>query len=280
MVSALDDVVGNLSDALKVSDQALNTIIVFTPDNGAPFGDAMWEGDDKASALASSVGYLDAKRPPAGSGVPPHGGGGGSNFPYSGWKHWVFEGGVRSAAFVWYPPLNAVAGGGWHDGLMHSTDWLPTLVGLAEGSITRNLPLDGFDLMPALMRGGTASPRTELPVNIAACGADAKGVQSIINGPQAAIIVKDLKLIVPCFWRSARDLSGAALFNLTADAAEEHDLASKRPHDVARLAARLRTGRHRASSRTRRMPSTQVAAKGSHTVRLPRGRRGASLPWC
>ena len=40
-----------------------------------------------------------------------HAAGGGSNYPYSGWKHWVFEGGVRSAAFVWWAPLNRARGG-------------------------------------------------------------------------------------------------------------------------------------------------------------------------
>ena len=239
MVSALDDAVGNLSAALEATGQADKTFILFTPDNGAPFAAAMWEDDDKHEAIFAAAQYRGSSRPPAGSGSPPHGGGGGSNFPFTGWKHWVFEGGVRSPAFVWWAPLNLKVGGEWHHGLFHSSDWLPTLVALAGGSTERNLPLDGFDLMAVLEQGGSASPRTELPVNIAACGPDAKGAQSIISGPQAAIIVGELKLIVDCFWRSTTSLSKAQLYNLTADPAEVRNLASAQPQDVRRLGARL-----------------------------------------
>ena len=274
MVSALDDVVGSLSAALEASGQHERTMIVFTPDNGAPYGDAMWEGDDKEAALAAAQAPSGA-RPPPGAGWPPHGGGGGSNYPYSGWKHWVFEGGVRSAAFVWYAPLNAEQGGRWHDGLFHSTDWLPTLVGLAGGSTTRNLPLDGFDLMPALRQGGSASPRDELPVNIAACGADAVGVQSIIDGPQAAMIVGDLKLIVSCFWRSTRNMTDVQLYNLTADAAEEENLAAKRPDDVKRLAARLAFWEAQSVP-----PYAQDAIDPSCGEGKPQGTPPAWGPWC
>ena len=41
-------------DTSALSGQHERTIIVFTPDNGAPFGDAMWEGDDKEAALAAA----------------------------------------------------------------------------------------------------------------------------------------------------------------------------------------------------------------------------------
>lgn len=275
MVSALDDVVGNLSRVLQASRQADKTFILFTADNGAPHGDAMWEGDDKRDAITNAAQFQDAVRPPTGWGSPPHGGGGGSNYPYSGWKHWVFEGGVRSAAFVHWAPLNAQLGGKWHDGLFHSTDWLPTLVHLAGGHTTRNLPLDGFDLLTALREGGVTSPRTELPVNIAACGPDAKGVQSAIHGPQAAMIVGELKLIVPCFWRSSRDLSAAQLYNLSADVAERHDLAATRPADVARLAKRLAHWEALSVS-----PYAQDAIDASCGEGKAHGDPAAWSPWC
>ena len=65
----------------------------------------------------------------------------------SGWKHWVFEGGVRSAAFIRYPPITGGARAGTvHAGLFHSVDWLPTIVAIVGGDTARNLPLDGLDI--------------------------------------------------------------------------------------------------------------------------------------
>jgi hypothetical protein len=36
-------------------------------------------------------------------------------------------------------------------------------------------------------------------------------------GPQAAIIVGDMKLIVDCWWRESKNASTAQLYNLTTD---------------------------------------------------------------
>merc|ERR1712190_465007 len=135
-VAALDDAIGNITATLDRTGQMDETIIVFTADNGAPYGAALWEDDDKADALSNDK--PTGKRPPVGFGMPPHGAGGGSNYPLSGWKHWVFEGGVRSAAFIYKKGLAA----GKHHGLFHSTDWLPTLANLASASTDGNLPLD------------------------------------------------------------------------------------------------------------------------------------------
>ncbi|CAN0465058.1 unnamed protein product, partial [Laminaria digitata] len=58
---------------------------------------------------------------------------GGSNYPYRGFKHTMFEGGVRVPAFVWSksPDLVPVeARGTTYDGMMHSTDWTPTLASI------------------------------------------------------------------------------------------------------------------------------------------------------
>merc|ERR1711971_324275 len=60
------------------------------------------------------------------------------------------------------------------------------------------------------------SPRSEIPVNIAACGTSAKDTQSIISGPQAAVIVGDLKLIVECYWRETKHVETAQLYNIKA----------------------------------------------------------------
>ena len=296
MVSALDDAVGELTTALERSGQAKRTLVLFLSDNGAPYIDAVFDHDlrdEGASSLLDlelvAVGsrsiWKGARRPPPGVGSPPHGitelgdtghaAGGGSNYPYSGWKHWVFEGGVRSAAFVWWAPLNRARGGSSHGGLFHAVDWMPTLVKLAGGSTATSLPLDGYDVLPALMEGGAASPRDEVPVNIAACGPDAHGTRSIIDGPQAAIVVGELKLVVDCFWRSQRDLARAQLFNLTADAAEAHDLAGRRQDDVRRLAERLAAWEAKAVD-----PYELYAIDASCGKGRPQGSPPAWTPWC
>eukprot|EP01065_Artemidia_motanka_P039729 TRINITY_DN4891_c0_g1_i1.p1 TRINITY_DN4891_c0_g1~~TRINITY_DN4891_c0_g1_i1.p1 ORF type:complete len:505 (+),score=170.84 TRINITY_DN4891_c0_g1_i1:72-1586(+) len=234
MVTAMDDQVGEIVKTLADTQQTDRTVIVFTADNGAPYGDALFT--DEAPREYGLVGSAK-QRPPPGGGSPPHGAGGGSNWPLSGWKHWLFEGGVRSTAFISAPQL-AHRAGEQHSGLFHSADWLPTLVGLAGGETAKNLPLDGKDIWQALL-SGAGSPHDEIPINIAACGSD-KSV-SEVDGPQAAIIVGDLKLLVDCFWRDSRDVSvdHVQLYNLTSDPSEATDLAASRPDDVKRLADRL-----------------------------------------
>ena len=127
----------------------------------------------------------------------------------------MFEGGVRSASFVYSSLIPEAQRGAVHHGLFHSVDWLPTLVGrlsrshaqlapaaaattvakhsvgvtqvgLAGGSTAKNLPLDGKDIWSSLLAGGRTSPHDELPINIAACGADFKG-ESIVDGPQVIV---------------------------------------------------------------------------------------------
>jgi arylsulfatase A-like enzyme len=146
------------------------------------------------------------------------------------------EGGVRSCSFIYSSLLKHP--GTTHHGLFHAVDWLPTLTKLVGVPTTKNLPLDGVDIWSAIQSGDpTASPVREIPVEIAACGTD--GAKSIVDGPQAALIVGDLKIIVDCFWRSTQQNETAQVYNITADAAEMHDLAASRPELVTPLLDRL-----------------------------------------
>ena len=52
-----------------------------------------------------------------------------SNLPLKGTKETMYEGGIRGASFVNSPLLNM--SGYKYNGLMHITDWVPTLLGLA-----------------------------------------------------------------------------------------------------------------------------------------------------
>lgn len=115
MVTGLDNSVGCIVAALSEREMLQNTIIVIVSDNGA-----------------LTVGALQNF---------------GSNFPLRGVKGTPWEGALRSPALVFHPKLSSRI---WQ-GLFHVTDWLPTLVSAAGGSINENI--DGVDQWSAIKNG-------------------------------------------------------------------------------------------------------------------------------
>ena len=87
---------------------------------------------------------------PQGYSIPP--GTYGSNWPLRGAKWTLWEGGIKANGLIWSPLLNQSAY--TYNGLMHVTDWLPTLFSAAGGD-PRTLPqsLYGIDLWHDLMSG-------------------------------------------------------------------------------------------------------------------------------
>ena len=73
------------------------------------------------------------------------------------------SGGVRGVALV-HSPLLGTKGRVSMD-MMHATDWVPTLYGLAGGNTTKLKNLDGFDMWPTLAHG-EQNPRSEILINI------------------------------------------------------------------------------------------------------------------
>lgn len=103
MVSAIDDQVGALVEALKKSKQYENTVIFFQSDNGAT-----------QETRADHAG-----RPYRG----------GSNAPFRGWKQGLFEGGIRMPAMMSWP--GKIAAKQTRDQVGMAMDVLPTFLGMA-----------------------------------------------------------------------------------------------------------------------------------------------------
>ena len=96
----------------------------------------------------------------------------GSNYPYRGWKGTVMQGGLYAGmAFIYGPAVPESARGTTYNGLMHITDWLPTLMHVVtDNSWTgprSGYKLDGKDQWDAMMSDNTIpSPRNETLLNV------------------------------------------------------------------------------------------------------------------
>ncbi|XP_042148472.1 LOW QUALITY PROTEIN: arylsulfatase B [Ixodes scapularis] len=132
MVSALDESVGAVFEALDKRGMLSNSIVVFSSDNGGAPDEETYNS--------------------------------GSPWPLRGQKMSLSEGGVRAPALLWSPLLSA-AEGSIFDGLFHITDWLPTFYELAGGSPSSLGAIDGVSQLGALTRQTTA-PRKEVLINI------------------------------------------------------------------------------------------------------------------
>ncbi|KAK7491342.1 hypothetical protein BaRGS_00017443 [Batillaria attramentaria] len=224
MVACMDEGVKNLTEALQDAGLWDNTVFVFSTDNGGP----VW-----AAA---------------------------NNWPLRGAKGTLWEGGVHGVGFVRSDLLKQK--GVINRGFIHVSDWFPTLLGLAGGSLNGTKALDGFDQW-ATISDGKASPRTELLHNIDILfppAGDTSYPGAFDTRVRAAIRSGDMKLItgdpgegewtpppeednlLPTSFSSdspSADAQNVWLFNITADPEERHDLSQQYPDVVKKLLQRL-----------------------------------------
>jgi len=118
MVQNLDANIGRVLQALDASGLASNTIVVFTSDNGG----------ERFS----------------------------HNWPFTGMKQELLEGGIRIPAIVRWP--GRIAPGTVSEQVMITMDWMPTLLAAAGTSPDPAYPSDGEDLGP-IMTGRAPHPR-------------------------------------------------------------------------------------------------------------------------
>ncbi len=233
MVENLDFHVGRLIDHLKKIGEYENTIFIVFGDNGA-------EGTDLFKMIAGTPGtrdYLFA----AGNWSQTHPNAWGdpgsyvaygpmwaqvSMTPFSQYKGWLAEGGIRNALIVSGPAVKR-PGGSINHGLMHVADLMPTLLEIAGVSYPQ--ARDGQEL-PALMgkswgrvlAGEAESPRTEEDY----LAWEIFGNHAVRQG--------DWKLR----WQYKSFGKGDwELFNLATDPTERKDIAAEHPEKVKALVA-------------------------------------------
>jgi arylsulfatase A-like enzyme len=233
MVENMDFHVGRLIDHLKKIGEYENTIFIVFGDNGA-------EGTDLFKMVAGSPGSRDflfaaikwSQTHPNAWGDPGSYIGYGpmwaqvSMTPFSQYKGWMAEGGIRNALIVSGPVIERPQGSINH-GVMHVADIMPTLLEIAgtdypkvhEGRQVPELIGTSWNRM---LRGQVDSPRTkrdELAWEIF-------GNRAVRQG--------DWKLR----WQHRPFGKGDwELFNLAADPGERKDLAAERPGKVRQMVA-------------------------------------------
>jgi arylsulfatase A-like enzyme len=176
MMRGLDDGVGRVVEALKVAGLAENTLLIFTSDNGGERFSYEW--------------------------------------PFSGGKGALLEGGIRVPAIVRWPgviPPRSVT----HQ-VAISMDWTATILAAAQTKPAEGFPLDGIDLLP-VMRTATETRDRMLFWRIY---------------DQDAVRHGD--------WKYFRDGERRFLFNLKLDAHEQANFAAKNPEMLDRLAAEFK----------------------------------------
>jgi len=231
MMENMDFHIGRLIDHLKKIGEYDNTVFIVFGDNGA-------EGTDLFAQIAGTPGTRDflyaaikwSQTHPNAWGDPGSYVGYGpmwaqvSMTPFSQYKGWVAEGGIRNALVVSGPVVKRPAGSINH-GIMHVADIMPTLLEVAGTNYPKTSggselpPLMGKSWGP-MLTGQVESPRTTKDY----LGWEVFGNRAVRQG--------DWKLR----WQYKPFGTGDwELFNLASDPAERIDLAAERPDKLKEM---------------------------------------------
>ena len=137
-ITAMDDQIGKVVDALEHRGIRDNTLIFFVSDNGGTRSN-LFAGEAEVKGDLPS-----------------------NNGPNRDGKGSVYEGGTRVVALANWPGRIKP---GVVDGMMHIVDMYPTFVGLAGAELGGNKPLDGIDVWKTISEG-KPSPRDAMVYNI------------------------------------------------------------------------------------------------------------------
>lgn len=141
MISAMDDAVGTIVDALKKKGMSENTLLVFHSDNGGAVKNKFPSGDGDVTQNVSS------------------------NGPFRNGRGSLYEGAVRVVALAVWPGRIAPA---VVSERIHVTDMYPTLLnraGAPLGSAHQIKPIDGIDAWEVIAEG-KLSKRDEMLIHV------------------------------------------------------------------------------------------------------------------
>lgn len=194
VVDGMDQAIGEVLDTLDELGIADNTIVLFFSDNGG-------------AAYAS---------------------GGADNVPLRGGKGETFEGGIRVVSVMRWP--ESIKPGTVMDSVMSAMDVLPTLAAAADIDAATNFPLDGRNMLPAIVDNKKIPLEdflffaSETPIqgqfSITAFNDEWKLVQEIRRG------------------QTSYDIQNF-LFRINEDPYEYTNLASKYPKMVAEISSKI-----------------------------------------
>ena len=233
MVENMDFHVGRLIDHLKQIGEYENTIFIVFGDNGA-------EGADLFGMIAGAPGSRDnlfaainwSQNHPNAWGDPESWVGYGpmwaqvSMTPFSQFKGWLAEGGIRNALVVSGPAVKRAKGSLNHE-LMHVADIMPTLLEIAGATYPKTL--DGHEV-PALM-GKSWGPMLAGKADSVRTDQDYLAWEVFGN---RAVRQGEWKLR----WQiKPYGKSDWELFNVAKDPAERKDLAAERPDKLKDMLA-------------------------------------------
>ena len=140
-ITAMDDQIGLVLDALAKKKMLDNTLAVFMSDNGGT----------RNPMFAGAIADVSKLKIPC------------DNGPYRDGKGALYEGGTRVVAIANWP--DHIPAGITVNEMVHVVDWYPTLAKLAGASTAKCKPLDGLDVWQTISEG-KPSPRTEIVYNI------------------------------------------------------------------------------------------------------------------
>ena len=211
MVKYLDDVVGNLTTALKKHDLWDNLLLVTSSDNGGPL-------------------HIAA-----------------NNYPLKGSKFSDWQGGIRVNAFVSGGYLPEAMRGQKSEEYIHITDWYATFCALAgvdptdEAAAKAKLPpIDSMNMWPLISGDNSTSPRTDIPASYdTLISGDYKiitgGISFAVHtGPQYPN-----KTTVPDEIHKKVNCGDGCLYNIKQDPYEYNDLATKMPDMLKTMQKKL-----------------------------------------
>jgi len=140
-ITAMDDQIGRVLEALAKNKMRDNTLIVFISDNGGT----------RNPMFSGAIADVSKLKIPC------------DNGPYREGKGELYEGGTRVIALADWP--GHIPAGVTVNEMIHVVDMYPTLAKLAGASTAKCKGLDGLDVW-ATISEGTPSPRTEIVYNI------------------------------------------------------------------------------------------------------------------